>query len=65
MLSLFNFIIFPVPKPTYSEQSINILKIPKPDSDKEGFIPVRIYESIDEVDTILIYFHGNAEDIGL
>ena len=61
MLKLFKCFIFPVPEPTYSLQSLNILKIPKPDS---GFIPVRIYENGNKVNKMIIYFHGNAEDIG-
>lgn len=59
----FNTIIFPKPTPsTYNENNLNLVWIPGESQDHQ--IPCMLLESPVETDKLIIYFHGNAEDIG-
>ena len=61
MLQL-NSIVFPSPKCTYSTESLfkNLIYIPAP----HGHIPC-LYLQSERKSKVLLYFHGNAEDLGI
>ena len=72
-----NFLIFPSPKPSYTNSEANIIQIPRakgPQSERPETIPCLFlpsykynYETNEEesFSNVLLYFHGNAEDVGL
>lgn len=56
-----NYILFPAPKSSYNEDLDGLIWIPNKDKN----IPCTYYEYMEGSDKILLFFHGNAEDIGL
>ena len=61
-----NSIIFPAPTPSYT-QDFALLYIPKAKEQKKygcNYIPCLFLPYIQGSDKLLIYFHGNAEDVG-
>ena len=60
-----NRIIFPSPKPpTYNKQHISLINVPKGSNESHGSIPCMYLPSLKPSAKIMIYYHGNAEDIG-
>ena len=67
-MGCFNSLIFPRPAQTYNENDPNLKYIhppPQHPSSKNSRIPCMVYENSKGADKLLIYFHGNAEDIGM
>ena len=62
-----NKIIFPAPTPTYSVNSERLRWIPRniADSTEREYIPCMYVPPINQSAKIMLYFHGNAEDIGV
>lgn len=58
----FNGIIFPKPEPSYTKDHPNLFAIPKND---KSSIPIIFIKNNKNFKKVLIYFHGNAEDINI
>ena len=60
----FNSIVFPAPERSYSSESMlgDLVYIP---NSRQGYIPCVFFPFQLGSSKILLYFHGNAEDIGL
>ena len=58
-----NYIIFPAPKCSYTTERLlkDVVYIPKPD---QSVIPC-LYLPYENETKLLLFFHGNAEDIGI
>ena len=61
-----NKFIFPAPKPTYDMRRSNLYLIPSDPPNSEDTIPVIFIRNQEAIkNRLLIYFHGNGEDIHL
>ena len=62
-----NKIIFPSPNPTYTKSSERLRWIPKEfdNPDEREHIPCMYVPALEPSAKIQLYFHGNAEDIGV
>lgn len=59
----FHSVIFPRPDPSYSDDHPYLFAIPS--KDKHSKIPFLFKENLKHEKTLVIFFHGNAEDAGI
>ena len=59
-----NTILFPAPERSYSSESMlgDLVYVP---CERRGFIPCAFFPYMHGSSKILLYFHGNAEDLGI
>lgn len=64
-----NNLIFPAPKPTYTDNHPDLYWIAKDKPKRKGTqkvqVPFLFIRNQNHYDRVLIYFHGNSEDINL
>lgn len=60
-----NKLIFPAPKPpTYNDDHLSLIWVPKGNKKTDGEIPCFYIPALKPSAKVLVYYHGNAEDIG-
>lgn len=57
-------VMFPKPSPTYDADSPKLTYIPSKHSRGKSIPSLLIWNEEEGVDKVIIYFHGNGEDIG-
>ena len=62
-----NRILFPAPAPTYNDEDFpgELIWVPRYDHPEAAAIPCMLLQALNGSSKVLLYFHGNAEDICL
>lgn len=67
MNKLVNQILFPIPPSSYSQKSFlsEIIYVPRHEIPNKTYVPCLYLPTKNGSRKLLIFFHGNAEDLGL